>query len=114
MHSAVDQQAGRGADQAWSDRDLGAAGRGHNWPSAHWFGPTANAHVESFNGTLRAECLETHWFATLEDAEEIIETWQKEYNESRPHKALGERTANNFARQVAAGRNLTGLQSVEG
>jgi hypothetical protein len=25
----------------------------------------ANAHVESFNGTLRAECLDVHWFATL-------------------------------------------------
>jgi transposase InsO family protein len=27
--------------------------------------PTDNAHVESFNGTLRAECLDVHWFATL-------------------------------------------------
>jgi hypothetical protein len=30
--------------------------------------PTDNAHVESFNGTLRAECLDVHWFATLTEA----------------------------------------------
>src|SRR5437764_1135303 len=30
--------------------------------------PTDNAHVESFNGTLRAECLDVHWFASLTEA----------------------------------------------
>jgi transposase InsO family protein len=53
--------------------------------------PTDNAYVESFNGRLRAECLDTHWFGTLEEAKETIEDWRREYNESRPHRALGER-----------------------
>jgi putative transposase len=71
--------------------------------------PTDNAHVESFNGTLRSECLNTHWFKTLAEAQQIIEAWRREYNESRPHRALGERTPHEFARQIAASRDLTGL-----
>jgi putative transposase len=35
--------------------------------------PTDNAHVESFNGTLRAKCLDTHWFTTLAEAKQITE-----------------------------------------
>jgi putative transposase len=63
--------------------------------------PTDNAHVESFNGTFRAECLDTHWFASITEAKQIIEAWRREYNESRPHRALGERTPSEFARQLA-------------
>jgi putative transposase len=75
--------------------------------------PTDNAYIESFNGTLRAECLDTHWFGTLEEAKESIEAWRKEYRESRPHRALGEGTPNEFAKEVAAGRDLPGLQTAE-
>jgi len=46
--------------------------------------PTDNAHVESFNGTLRAECLDVHWFATLTEAKQVIEGWRRKYNDSRP------------------------------
>ena len=63
--------------------------------------PTDNAHVESFNGTLRAECLDVHWFATLTEAKQVIEAWRQEYNESRPHRSLGERTPSEFACQIA-------------
>jgi putative transposase len=69
--------------------------------------PTDNAHVESFNGTFRQECLNAHWFMAQSDAKEIIKAWRREYNESRPHRALGERTPNEFASQVAASRKLT-------
>ena len=58
--------------------------------------PTDNAYVESFNGTLRAECLDVHWFATLTEAKQLIEAWRREYNESRPHRSLGERTPNDL------------------
>jgi len=51
--------------------------------------PTDNAYVESFNGTFRAECLDAHWFSSLNEAKQIIEAWRQEYNESRPHRALG-------------------------
>src|SRR5438309_10740331 len=47
------------------------------------------------------------------EAKESIEAWRKEYNESRPHRALGERTPNEFANEVAASRNLIGLQAAE-
>jgi len=75
--------------------------------------PTDNAFVESFNGTFQAECLDAHWFPTLTVAREIVEAWRREYNESRPHRALGERTPNEFTSQIAASRDLTGLQTAE-
>jgi putative transposase len=75
--------------------------------------PTDNAHVESFNGTFRAECLNAHWFMTLNEAKEIIEAWRREYKESRPHRALGERPPYEFASQVAASRDLTGLEEAQ-
>ena len=69
--------------------------------------PTDNAFVESFNGTLRSECLDAHWFTGRADAARLIETWRQEYNGSRPHRALGERTPEEFAREIAASRDLT-------
>lgn len=63
--------------------------------------PTDNAHVESFNATLRRECLNAHWFESLRDAQERIEAWRREYNESRPHRALQDRTPEEFAKRVA-------------
>ncbi len=69
--------------------------------------PTDNAFVESFNGTFRAECLNTHWFMNLKEAKHLIEAWRREYNESRPHRSLGERTPGEFASEYAASRVLT-------
>ncbi len=59
--------------------------------------PTDNAFIESFNGTFRDECLNVHWFETLAEAKQLIEAWRREHNGSRPHRALGERTPNEFA-----------------
>jgi putative transposase len=73
--------------------------------------PTDNAYVESFNGTFRAECLDAHWFTSLSEAKQGIETWRREYNESRPHRALGERTPSEFAHEVAASRDLMGTSN---
>ncbi len=70
--------------------------------------PWENGYCESFNGTFRDECLNTHWFPTLGDAREIIAAWRREYNESRPHRALGEKTPYEFAHQIAARRDLMG------
>lgn len=50
--------------------------------------PTDNALVESFNGSLHDECLNVHWFLSLEDAQEKIEQWRQEYNQQRPHSSL--------------------------
>jgi putative transposase len=59
--------------------------------------PIDNAFVESFNGRLREECLNAHWFLSLDDAKAKIEAWRRFYNESRPHSALGDRTPREFA-----------------
>jgi putative transposase len=69
--------------------------------------PTDNAFVESFNGTFRAECLNAHWFETLAEAKRLIEAWRQEYNGSRPHRSLGDRTPSEFASEYAASRALT-------
>ncbi len=39
--------------------------------------PTDNAFIEAFNGRLRAECLNAHWFLTLADAQEKLEDWRR-------------------------------------
>jgi putative transposase len=70
--------------------------------------PTDDAFVESFNGTFRAECLNAHGFSSLTEARRIVETWRGEYNESRPHRALGEKTPSEFAKEIAASRDFLG------
>ena len=50
---------------------------------------------------------------TLSEAKEIIEAWRREHNESRPYRALGERTPNEFTCQVAAGRDVIGPEGAE-
>ena len=59
--------------------------------------PTDNAHVESFNGRLREECLNSHWFVSMEDAKRAIDAWRADCNETRPHRALGNQTPLEFA-----------------
>jgi putative transposase len=63
--------------------------------------PIENAFVESFNGRFRDECLNEHWFLNLADARLAIEDWRKDYNQVRPHSALGNLTPETFARQTA-------------
>lgn len=62
--------------------------------------PTDNAKVESFNGRFRQECLNAHWFMSLDDARQKIEQWRQHYNETRPHSALQWATPAEFARQA--------------
>ena len=61
--------------------------------------PTDNATIESFNGTFRNECLQTHWVLSLADARSKIEQWRIEYNEYRPHSSLGYKTPSEFAQE---------------
>ena len=64
--------------------------------------PTQNAYVESFNGKFRDECLNEHWFKTLNEAREIVSSWRADYNQHRPHGALNYQTPAEF---VAAWRD---------
>ena len=51
--------------------------------------PTDNAFIEAFNSKLRSECVNTHWFLSLEDACDKLDRWRRHYNEERPHSAIG-------------------------
>jgi putative transposase len=61
--------------------------------------PVQNAHIESFNGRLRDECLNEHSFTSLSAARSIVEAWRDDYNAVRPHSSLGNRTPQEFAQQ---------------
>ena len=62
--------------------------------------PIDNANIESFNDRLREECLNAHWFLSLDDARRKIEAWRAFYNEVRPHTALKWLTPSEFARRA--------------
>lgn len=64
--------------------------------------PTQNAHIESFNGKFRDECLNENWFLSLQEARMKIEAWRRDYNQARPHSALGYQTPQEFAAQAGA------------
>jgi putative transposase len=59
--------------------------------------PNQNAYIESFNGRLRDECLNEHWFTSLSHARSVIEAWRREYNEERPKRVLGGLTPAEYA-----------------
>lgn len=61
--------------------------------------PVENAYIESFNGRLRDECLNEHWFINLGQARKLIEDWRVDYNQVRPHSSLGYLTPDEFARK---------------
>ena len=65
--------------------------------------PWENGYVESFNGKLRDELLDQEVFNTLREAQVLIEGWRQEYNQRRPHSALGYRPPAPVALEVAAG-----------
>lgn len=54
--------------------------------------PVENAFIESFNGRLRDECLNGHVFASVAEAQVVLDAWRHDYNEVRPHSALQDRT----------------------
>ena len=51
--------------------------------------PTDNAFIESLNGKFRTECLNANWFLSLDEARQKCEAWRRDYNEVRPHSAIG-------------------------
>ena len=63
--------------------------------------PVQNCFVESFNGTLRDECLNEHWFTSVHDARQAVETWRIDYNRVRPHSSLDDRTPEEFRASLA-------------
>jgi len=74
--------------------------------------PNQNAYVESFNGRLRDECLNEHWFTSLEHARAVIEEWRRDYNEARPKKDLGKLPPAVYAARLALQTDAETINSV--
>ena len=82
----------QGSEFVSRDLDLWAYQRGVTLDFSRPGKPTDNAYAESFNATVRLECLGRCWFLDLDDAREKVEEWWIEYNGVRPHSAIGHRT----------------------
>ena len=54
--------------------------------------PQQNGFIESFNGRLRDECLNEEAFENLAHAKRVLDRWRHDYNNIRPHSALGGKT----------------------
>lgn len=68
--------------------------------------PTDNPFIESFNGSVRDECLNIHWFLSLEDAQDKIDNWRREYNHERTHSSLNDMTPAEFIRSLRKDEDL--------
>ena len=71
--------------------------QGISWKYIEPGKPVQNAYIESFNGKLRDECLNEHWFTGLERAREIVAAWKWDYNHCRPHSSLDGLSPREFA-----------------
>jgi putative transposase len=66
--------------------------------------PTDYPYIELFNGKLRDECLNAHWFLSLADAQEKLDDWKRDYNHFRPHSSIGNLTPIEFENQPPEAR----------
>jgi putative transposase len=58
--------------------------------------PTDNATIESFNASVRRECLSQHYFSTLAEAQVVLGIYREDFNKQRPHSSLGQKTPAEF------------------
>ena len=58
--------------------------------------PTDNATIESFNASVRRECLSQHYFSTLAKAQVVLAMYRDDFNKQRPHSSLGQKTPAKF------------------
>ena len=86
------------------DLDLWAYQRGVTLDFSRPGKSTDNAFIESFNGKFRAECLNAHWFMSLDDARRKCEAWRRDYNEDRPHSAIGNKAPIELDRPIGGTR----------
>lgn len=75
--------------------------------------PVENGFIESFNGRLRDECLNTHLFWNIEDARKKLEQWRWDYNHQRPHSALANLPPAAFAAATVSGKLEDKLNQIE-
>ena len=65
--------------------------------------PTQNSYVERFNGSYRRAVLDAYIFRNIEDVRELTERWRTDYNENRPHEALGNMTPMEYKHMLLTG-----------
>jgi putative transposase len=76
--------------------------------------PIENAYIESFNGKFRDECLNEHWFLSLDEVRATTERWRIDYNRDRPHSSLGHLTPEEFATKNRVEASAQSHQSYPG
>ena len=82
-----------------------AAKQGLNWHYIEPGKPMQNGFCESLNGRMRGELLNETVFKTVPHTRAMIAAWIKDYNEERPHSALGYITPNDFAHSFVPATN---------
>lgn len=75
--------------------------------------PNDNCYAETFNGSIRYECLNLRWFESLEEAKVIIEAWRRDYNESQSHMDLGDESPVESSRKLGASAQFPSVKAVE-
>lgn len=68
--------------------------------------PSDNAYIEAFNSRVRQECLNASWFLSMADTRQRLNEWRIDYNENRPHSALGNLTPSAYAAQLQPTRKV--------
>jgi putative transposase len=92
----------QGPEFVSKDLDMWAYARGVELDFSRPGKPTDNAFIESLNGKFRAECLSAHWFLSLADARRKCERWRRDYNDVRPHSAIGYETPAALVKRLPA------------
>lgn len=73
--------------------------------------PVQNPFVESYNGKMRDELLNLHWWRSVAEARQAVQVFREDFNEVRPHSSLDDQTPGEFARRYAATLNSQRLAS---
>lgn len=73
--------------------------------------PIQNAVMESYNGRMRDELLNQHWWRSIAEARGAIDAYREDFNQVRPHSALDNKTPSEFARRYTELLTQSGLAS---
>ena len=61
--------------------------------------PAQNGYIERFNRTYREEVLDMNLFRNIQEVQQLTDQWIREYNNERPHQALGNLTPREYGQR---------------